>query len=265
MVNNILILTSGKVSKINDFPSNVDKASFDDVGYDQYGRLFIENRELKNYKLIYFRMVGKSLEPATLVADYAIKNGVRLVDKIYENSHLMPLSLGKSIEIKKLIESGVPMPKTEFNRFDRISYPFLVKSTNSSRGREVFLVRNKNDFPPKLNGKFYIAQEFIPNTHRIRALVVGNKVIGAIERQTKWNKDNTKKTLDPIPEDIEKMAIFATRSVGLDICGVDILINPQGEKWVIETNAAPSWKLINKYCNVVVENEITKYLQNQIQ
>ena len=113
-------------------------------------------------------------------------------------------------------------------------------------------------------GKFYFAQEFIPNAKRARLLVIGDRVVGGILRQTKWNKDETKVTLNPVPEDMAKLAIQATNAVGLEICGVDLLVDEDKKLYVIEANAAPSWKLINKYCSVSVENEIIKYLQKKI-
>ena len=54
----------------------------------------------------------------------------------------MPLSLGKSIELKKLMDANVPVPKTVFGRMDKLPYPFVVKSTSSQRGREVWKVDN---------------------------------------------------------------------------------------------------------------------------
>lgn len=265
MVNNILILTSGKVLKLDSFPDTVDKASFDDVWFDsQSNDLRIMNIDLRIYKTIYFRMVGKSLEVATLVADYAIKNNIQIVDGIYTKSNLMPPSLGKSIELRKLIKANVPIPKTIFGKLDELSFPYVIKSTTSSRAREVWLISSKNDSYPKEKGKIYFAQEFIPNAHRARLLVIGNRVVGGILRHTKWNKDETKETLNPIPKDMEELAIKATNAVGLEICGVDLLIDKNNKLYVIEANAAPSWKLINKYCGVSVEDEIIKYLQKKI-
>ncbi|MEK7550795.1 MAG: hypothetical protein AAB535_03370 [Patescibacteria group bacterium] len=264
----ILILTSGKVSKLDTFDVPF-KASFDDINYSsEFGDIFVNDKSLKDFEIIYFRMVGKSLEVATLVAEFAVKNKIKIIDKIYENSLLMPLSLGKSIELKKLIDAGVSVPKTVFGDLKKLPYPFIVKSTNSQKGREVWLVRNEiemGELRMKFQkGKFYFSQEFIPNAKRARLLVIGEKVIGGILRQTKWNKDGTKEVLNPIPSDMEKLALFATRSAGLDISGVDILINKMGEMFIIEANAAPSWKLINKYCGVLIENEIIKYIQNQV-
>lgn len=269
----ILILTSGNVNKIEEFNGfdGVTTGSFSDINYSSDSNdLKFKEESLTKYQVIYFRMVGKSLEVATLVADFANKNNIKLVDELYSNSLLMPMTLAKSIEMRKLYEAGIRIPKTVFGDFSKIEFPFIVKSTSGQKAREVWLVKTIEELD-KLKtdkfekGKLYFAQELIPNARRIRALVVGDKVIGAIVRHTKWNKDHTKITLDPIPEDVSSLALNAAKAVGLNISGIDILVNSEtNEMFVIEANAAPAWKLINKYCNVSVENEIIKYLQTKV-
>lgn len=268
-MNKILVLTSGNASKLNEFSNSVDKASLNDIWFSSSEELYLNNNLLNKYRCIYFRMVGKSLEVATLIVDYAIKNNIRIIDKIYTKSNLMPASLGKSIELNKLIQANIPVPKTIFNKFDGLPFPFVVKSTTSSRAREVWLVKNADELNKLksekiIKNKFYFIQEFIPNAKRARVLVIGDRAIGGILRQTKWNKDKTKVTLNPVPSNMAKLALTATKAVGLEICGVDLLIDNKNKLFVIETNAAPSWKLINKYCGIAVEDEIIKYIQRKI-
>lgn len=275
----ILILTSGNISKLDDFKDKdgITLGSFSDINYNSDSpNLKFKDEDLKSFSLIYFRVVGKSLEIATLVAGYAVKNNIKLVDDLYSNTLLMPMSLAKSIEMRKLYEAGIKIPKTVFpaggsaiGDFSKLDFPYIVKSTSGQKAREVWLVKDQNELEilrAKLDShKLYFAQEVIPNARRIRALVVGDKVIGAIMRQTKWNKDQTKQTLIPIPEDVANLAMSAAKAVGLNISGIDILVNSQtNEMFVIEANAAPAWKLINKYCNVSVEDEIIKYLSSKI-
>jgi len=271
MVKKILILTSGKTSKLDAFKNRgVTLGSFNDINYSSDSdALMLKTVDLKQFAVIYFRMVGKSLEIATLVANYAVKNNIKLVDDIYSNSLLMPASLGKSIELKRLVEAGIRIPKTIFGDLSKMEFPYVIKSTTGQKSREVWLVRNQEELDllnQKIDKKkIYFAQELIPNARRIRVLVVGDSAIGAIVRQTKWNKDHTKITLDPIPEDIVNIAVESTKAVELNISGIDILVNSKtNDMYVIEANAAPSWKLINKYCNVNVEDEIIKYIQTKV-
>lgn len=271
----ILILTSGSVSKLDAFKNKgVTLGSFSDINYDSGTSVIkFKDIDLKNYEKIYFRMVGKSLEIATLVADYAIKNNIKIVDRLYTKTNLMPISLGKSLEMYKLSEKGIKIPKTVFPAGSKASgdliFPYIVKSTSGQKSREVWKVDNQEELKvlqSKISkDKLYFAQELIPNARRIRVLVVGDNVIGAIVRQTKWNKDETKETLMPVSKEVVKLATSAAKAVNLDISGIDILVNSKtNEMYVIEANAAPAWKLINKYCGVVVEDEIIKYIQTKI-
>lgn len=277
---NILILTSGNVSKLEEFKSfeGVTVGTFKDINYGSDSNdLKFKEESLTKFQVIYFRMVGKSLEIATLVANFAVRNNIKLVDELYSNTNLMPMTLAKSIEMRKLYENGISIPKTVFpagietsGDFSKLDFPFIVKSTSGQKAREVWLVNNQEELD-KLKaekyekGKFYFAQALVPNAERVRVLVVGDRAIGAIKRHTKWNKSHVKETLNPIPAEIEKLAVESAKAVGLNISGIDILVNSQtNEMFIIEANAAPAWKLINKYCNVNVADEIIKYLQTKV-
>lgn len=288
----ILVLTSGHVKKLDAFKfKNVKLASFDEVNFSTKSKsVFIGKTDLSTFDLIYFRLVGKSLEIASVVADYAKEKGVKLVDKIYEKSHVFPITQSKAMEMKALSDAGVSIPKTYFGSLKLIKkngekmfgFPYVLKATSGSRGREVYSPKNNTELNKLLvelgaqekAGKKFFAQEFIPTTKRIRVLVVGGKVIGSISQLTKWRKriggykpveDEVKIQKHELSSNAEKLAIKATNAVSLDICGVDILKDSVTNKtYVIETNAAPSWKLINKYCQVSVEDEIVKFLKKNI-
>jgi ribosomal protein S6--L-glutamate ligase len=276
----ILILTSGNVNKLEEFNGFdcVTTGTFKDINYSSDSTdLKFKEKSLSSFQVIYFRMVGKSLEIATLVADFANKNNIKLVDELYSNTLLMPMTLAKSIEMRKLYESGISIPKTVFpagieasDGFSTLEFPYIVKSTSGQKAREVWLVNNKEELDTLKSakfekGKFYFAQALVPNAERIRVLVVGDKAVGAIKRHTKWYKSHVKETLDPIPEDVVKLALDAAKVVGLNISGIDILMNSETkEMFVIEANAAPAWKLINKYCGISVADEIVKYLQTKV-
>ncbi|KKQ41277.1 MAG: Alpha-L-glutamate ligase, RimK family, partial [Microgenomates group bacterium GW2011_GWC1_37_8] len=164
----------------------------------------------------------------------------------------------------------IKIPRTVFGNFSKLQFPYVIKSTTGQKAREVWLVNNQEELDKLKKEKFvkskhYFSQALVPNAERIRVLVIGDRAIGAIKRQTKWNKSEVKETIDPIPDDISKLAVDSARAVGLNISGVDILVNSvTNEMFVIEVNAAPSWKLINKYCSVFVEDEIIKYIQTKV-
>lgn len=285
----MLILTSGYVKKLDAFrQANISLASLDEINFSSNSKaVFVGKTDLSEFDLIYFRLVGKSLEIASVVADYAKEKRVKLVDKVYESSHVFPITQSKAMEMKALSDNGISIPETFFGSLKLIQkkaekmfgFPFVIKATTGSRGREVYSPKTYQELDKLLielemqekQGKKFFAQEFIPTTKRIRVLVVGGKVIGSISQLTKWRKriGGYKPVEDEVriekyepSKSVAKLAIDATNAVDLDICGVDILQDEVTNKaYVIETNAAPSWNLINKYCDVSVEEEIVKFLK----
>lgn len=290
----------GKLDKIEAFRESAKKleldvtlASFSDLKYTTDSdssslTLKIGDTDLATFDVIYIRMVGKRVEDAALLVDYAIQNSIRIVDRMYINSRVFALSLVKSLEMKKVVDAGLPLPKTLYGSLATIQvigektfgFPFIIKSTTGRRAREVWIVENKKELdnrvkelvPNEKSGTKYFAQEFIKASQRIRVLVVGNKALAAITRPTKWRKriiekvngefpEGIKNALSPIPTEYESLAIRAAKSCELDICGVDILVEDGTNKtFVIEANAAPAWELIKKDTNVIVEEEILKFL-----
>jgi len=281
----ILVLTSGNISKIEAF-EGAEKASFDDINFSSESRkVLVGNKDLKNFDTIYFRLVGRSLEIASLVSDYAKKNNIKVVDRVYTDSGVFPITQSKAMEMKKLSDAGVAIPKTFFGSLVAIQNnssfkpPFVIKSTSGRRGREVYCPKNQKELKELVaklqkeekEGKRFFAQEFIPSEDRVRLLVVGGNVIGAIRQYTKWRKrlgsykpeeDGAKISEFIFNAKLENLALSAVSAAGLDVCGVDVLFDQKTKKaYVIEANAAPSWNLINKYCGVSVESEILKFLQ----
>ncbi len=299
----ILILTSGKKKKltpfklsIRDLKIDLTTASFDDVYFDSGNKELLLKGGLKisDFNVIYFRLVGKSLETAALVAEYAKKkwiNGVfpkriKIVDRIYQRSQVFPITQSKAQEMKSLADAGVSIPKTIFGSINEIvkrgplvfGFPFVIKSTSGRKGHEVYSPKDIKELKAlaetllleEKSGKKFFAQEFVNCTKRIRALVIGGKIVGSISQLTKWRRrvDGYKpredeKKIDKfiLSKDLEELALSAVKATGIDIAGVDILVDEKtGKDFVIEVNAAPSWKLIKKYCKVNVEYEILKFV-----
>lgn len=292
---NVLVIVGGNKSKIEPFLEAganlnvpVTIASFSELTFDSIEPepiLKVQGRDLREFTAIYIRMVGKRLEDVTLVANYARKHGIKLLDSLYEDAHLMPSSLGKSIELMKLIEANVALPKTFFGSVAEIErvgpkllgFPLVVKSTTGKKAREVWCPETKPLFKQLMmklsekekEGMRFFAQEFIPASERVRVFVLGGKALAAIVRPSKWRKrvgsdDGRKMALKPIPALDSRLSIIASKAVSLDIAGVDIVHNAKtGEAYILEVNAAPSWKALAKDTGLFIEEEILKYLINK--
>ena len=296
----ILILTSGKKSKLRLFATSkrdlkieLTLSSFDEISFNSgNGELLLKGGiKLTNFDVIYFRLVGKALETAALVTEYAKKNRIQIVDRIYENSQVFPITQSKAQEMKALADAKIAIPETFFGSLTEITgkskkafgFPFVIKSTSGSRGREVYSPQDSKALkslmvqllPLEKAGKKYFSQKFIKCTKRVRLLVIDGKIIGSVSQLTKWRRrvdsyapigDEMMKIEKFTPDaDMQKLALSAVRATGIDIAGVDVLIEEDTDKYfVIEVNAAPSWKLIKEYCKINVEYEILKFVSKSI-
>ncbi|CAN5348959.1 RimK family alpha-L-glutamate ligase [soil metagenome] len=301
-MNKILVIVGGKKRKLNDFKEaaknldvDVKLASLSELNYASSSpyKLKIGASDVADFKLIYIRVVGSHLEDATLLANYAKEKGIKVVDSLYEEAHLMPSSLGKSIETAKLIKAGISMPKTFFGSLTNIvskakeefGFPFVVKSTTGKKAREVWSPNSEEELIELLinlkkleknNHMRFFAQEFIAGSQRTRVFVIGENAVAAVTRPTKWRRRfidkvngevpvGEKKAIVPVPAKDAEVALSAAKVLGLDIAGVDILHKDNSDElFVLEANAAPSWKLIKKDTDIKVEEEILKFLLTKI-
>lgn len=290
----LLIITGGPLKKLDSFQdilpfSGLDTtlASFSNLSFVLEPKkdfiLKVKGKDIGNFDIIYIRLVGKRLEDATLLVNYATDKGVRIVDRLYKKSLFLPSSISKAIEMRLLANAGISLPKTFYGSLERIAqiaprmfgYPFVIKSTSGKKARDAWSPRNLKEFKKLLKelekrekkGDRFFAQEFIEAGQRVRVLVVGSEVVGAISRPTKWRSRFTsaepeKKALIPVPKRYAEIALKAAEAVFLDIAGVDILTDEvSGKVFVIEANAAPSWKALAKDTGINIEEKILSYLK----
>jgi RimK family alpha-L-glutamate ligase len=97
-----------------------------------------------------------------------------------------------------------------------------------------------------IRGVFYL-QRAIPHEGRdIRAFVIGDRVVAAIERRSPGWRTNVSRggvaTGVVLPPEQSEMALRAARAVGAEYAGVDLLPAQDGTVYVLEVNGIPGWR-----------------------
>lgn len=97
-----------------------------------------------------------------------------------------------------------------------------------------------------IRGVYYL-QRFIPHDGRdLRAFVVGDRVLGAIERRADGWRTNVSRggraTATTLPPAWADLAVRAARAVGAEYAGVDLLPAADGTVYVLEVNGIPGWE-----------------------
>jgi len=113
-------------------------------------------------------------------------------------------------------------------------------------------------------------QEFVPNPGRdVRVFVVGEEALGAIYRVAISGSflSNLSQGGRPVKceltEEMKELAIRATKAVGADFAGVDLIEGEEG-LLVLEVNGTPSGKGINQACGIDVTEKIVDLLLERV-
>ena len=97
-----------------------------------------------------------------------------------------------------------------------------------------------------IRGVYYLQRAIDHEGCDVRAFVVGDRVVGAIERRaagwrTNIARGGEARAITPSGPWAE-LALRAARAVGADYAGVDLLPAPDGTVYVVEVNGIPGWR-----------------------
>lgn len=204
--------------------------------------------------------------------------GVPLVNKL----DAIRLAKDQFLTLQALSAVHIPIPDTGFinayegfqSVLDRLDgYPVVVKPVSGRVGEGVFLVNNDHKARLILHnnletGKGMLVQRFIPPENRldIRVLVIGTKVAGAMKLKPvpgdfRSNYHLTQKSwpVELLPE-WEDIALKATAALGLEIAGVDIIVDAEGKARVIELNYSPGFSGLEAATGLDIAGRIIDYV-----
>jgi len=184
-----------------------------------------------------------------------------------------------------LAKHGIGIPKTVFAKQPRDVQnliktvggpPLIVKLLEGTQGLGVVLAETKTAAKSVIEA-FYglnaniLVQEFIKEAggSDIRALVVGGKVVAAYKRQGQEGEFRSNLHRGGMGVRIKlsaiekKTAIAATRALGLNVAGVDMLRSDRGPL-VLEVNSSPGIEGVERVTGVDVADKIIAFVETQI-
>lgn len=184
--------------------------------------------------------------------------------------------------LQLLARQGIDLPITGFahspdDTSDLIDLvggaPLVVKLVEGTQGIGVVLAETRQaaesviDAFRGLNAHILV-QEYIREAkgRDIRCLVVGDRVVAAIERQAKegdfrsnLHRGGTSKVINITPRERE-IALKAASTLGLDVAGVDILRAERGPL-VMEVNASPGLEGIEKTTGLDIAAQMIGWIE----
>ena len=219
--------------------------------------------EYSNPELLFYRInVIRTLEMSGLTVVNSIEAFLNAVDK-FRTSVLLSMNNIKTPETL-VTERGVDAMRY----FEKVGKA-VVKPVFGSQGKGMLLIDQKDSAwrAFKLQ-KYYevpiYIQRFVEHGNRdIRVLVLGDRVLSAMYRVSKGWKTNIAMGAKPVKaklsEEIRELALKASRIVGAEVAGVDIVETPDG-LMVLEVNACPEWTGLQQVTDFDIAEEIVKYV-----
>ncbi|MCW3980345.1 MAG: RimK family alpha-L-glutamate ligase [Candidatus Bathyarchaeota archaeon] len=177
-------------------------------------------------------------------------------------------------------ESGIPVPRTivtesvedALKGFHELGKDVVLKPIFGSRGVGSTRISDANVAERIFNsirfhhGVLYVQQFVAHGNSDIRAFVIGDRVVAAMERIGESWKTNVSQGARPVAVklsgELETLAINAAKAVDCKIAGVDILQSVDGPL-VVELNSQPGWRGLQSVTQVNIADLIIEYVLSE--
>ncbi len=211
--------------------------------------------------------------------------------KLFNSARAVELCDNKILMYQELAKNNIRIPRTfiapktfeglnyskrDFvnNVIKEIGLPLVIKEAYGSFGEQVYLantLEEANKIIDQIGYKDFLMQEYIASSkgRDIRINVVGNKAIVSMYRENKndfrsnISNGGTGYKFEPKQEYLD-LAIKASKALGLDYAGVDVMFGPNDEPIICELNSNPQFASTLQYTGVNLAEVIVKYILNNL-
>lgn len=235
------------------------------------------------------RIIAKSFDAILPRIHSDVNFGVPLVRHFNQNLGIFSTQSASGIRAasnkfethQKLSIAGVKTPRTIFSKspkhikflIEKIGgLPGILKTTKGSLGLGVMILKDVEQTNSTMEALYHnqietILQAFVDGKSKdIRAIVAGDEVIAAMERTGKKGDFRANVSRGGTGVKIElsdadkDLCIRAAKSINLDVCGVDLIKDANGNSFIIEINAAFGMQ-IQKITGIDVAGKIIEYIE----
>lgn len=208
---------------------------------------------------------------------------------VYNSAETIAISDDKIRTYQLLAKNNLPMPTTlvapknygldmpfEQTFFDAVlnqfRFPFIVKEAFGSFGEQVYLIKDEKELlkiVSDISARPFMVQEFVESSYGkdLRLQVVGDEVVASMKR-TAENDFRANVTAGGRMEPYEPskqesdIALQATKAIGADFAGVDLLFGENGPV-ICEINSNAHIRNLLDATGINVAPHIVRYIENR--
>lgn len=205
--------------------------------------------------------------------------GVRVVNG-FNTSVIAGNKLFAHMQLRK---AGIATPNTmlafsqqsALNALEKLGYPSVLKPTIGSWGRLIALLKDRDSAESIIEDRehmfplyhVYLLEEFVKRPPRdIRAIVIDDRVVGAIYRYSPEGKWKTNMALGgraelcPVTKELEDTCLKASRALNGEIVGVDLMESEDRGLLVHEVNNTTEFKNVARVTGAEVPSMMIDYI-----
>ena len=242
------------------------------------GRLCFAGRPLP-VDLLLPRQGAEIGDSSLSLLEQAAQTGVYVVN----GPESIRLAASKYRTCRALARAGLPVPDTVLiNSIDAArqaaeavgGYPAVVKPVSGRQGEGVFLAEDAASCRRYLESTAslksgVVFQRFIAPAGRkdLRILVLGENTAGAADMQPvrgdfRSNFHLTGSAKAAVPETaVAALAVSAAHALGLQIAGVDLIVDGRGRPWIMEVNYSPGFEGMETATGLDIAGAMIAYLE----
>lgn len=195
-------------------------------------------------------------------------------DKMLTQIELSGQGIPMAVTLPGLLcyEQDIPLKKDAVEMIEeKLHYPLIVKQSYGSKGKGVFLVKDRSALLEKmeeLKCQPHLFQEYVASSfgRDLRVIVIGDRVVGGMLRRSNGDfrsnigaGGNGENYI--LHEEEKSLSLRIARILGLDYCGIDLLFGEKGPI-VCEVNSNAFFFAFEKATKINVANIYAEYIVN---
>jgi gamma-F420-2:alpha-L-glutamate ligase len=276
--------------------NNLDWTKQVDRFVNAFGKLNIELTKINNADAYKYIKENKGKLDFVLFwdKDSYLADAIEKLDiKMFNSAEAIRICDDKALTYTALMKAGIKTPNTlvlpftfgnnVLKYFDiinkmiissNINYPFVVKERFGSFGDQVYLVHNEGEFIlllQQVGEKPLLVQEYLDFSFGkdLRVNIVGNKVLSSVLRINKQNfrsnvhQGGRMEVVRGISKVVKDSALGASKACRCTFSGVDIVIDKDGNPYVLEVNSNARTIAVEQYTNISITDKIAEFIAKQ--